>query len=200
MERPAVSRGSIRLKAEGKSNEREGMMGGPLHSPAAKSTGGTAPAGSACARNAWRVGKRAEAPGRLPGPGKRKTASQWQTPDTLHRGQAFQETSLLGQQLCSLPRPSTAPSAEGQSELWQGNGVPKEKPLHPAMVGRKLSSAQLSPLLRATALFEGAKPCVRPQVSGTRPDQCRGLQQYHRPEGRRPRACPQPSERQEKQH
>ena len=103
----------------------------------------------------------------------KQPASQRETSDTLHWSQAFQETSLLGQQLCSLPPPSTAPSAEGQSsELWQGNGVPKEKPLHPAVTsngGKKLSSAQLSsaqPPSEGNCCFRGSHALC--ETSGVR--------------------------------
>ena len=100
--------------------------------------------GCTCAQNDWRAGKRAEAPSHLPGPGKRRTASQWETSDTLHLSQGFQETSLFAQQLCSLPAPSTAPLGEAQSELWQGNGVPAEMPLHPAATRDGGQEARLS--------------------------------------------------------
>lgn len=144
---------------------------GPLHSRAARSTGGTATVGCACAQNEWRVGKRTEAPSRLPGPGTRKIASQWETSDVLHLSQGFKETSLFAQQLCSLPPPSAAPSGEGQSQLWQGNGVPKEKLLHPAVTKDGGQEARLSSVAsEGNCYFVGSQALYeRLQVSGTRP-------------------------------
>ena len=49
-----------------------------------------------------------------------------ETPDTRHLSQAYEESSLSAQQLCTFPYPHLAPSETGPSELWEATGVAKE--------------------------------------------------------------------------